>query len=57
MGTLVLMVSKVCHLLNGIKTNSLDHVKIQIQASADLHRNFDDSVTLFKDFSKTSNAS
>ena len=42
--------SKVRHLLNGIKTTSLDTVKAQIMLSAALRNDFNACVTLFKDF-------
>ena len=42
--------SKVRHLLNGIKTDKLDSVKTRIMSDQALRNNFDDCVTLFKDF-------
>jgi hypothetical protein len=42
--------SKVRHLLTGIKTKILDHVKAQILSNADLRNSFDKCVNLFQDF-------
>ena len=42
--------SKVCHLMESIKTKALDAAKAQIMANADLRTNFNACVTLFKDF-------
>ncbi len=42
--------SKVCHLMEAIKTKKLDAVKAQIMANANLRTNFNACVTLFKDF-------
>ena len=42
--------SKVCHLLDGIKTKDLDTVKQQIWASSRLQTHVDECVTLFQDF-------
>jgi hypothetical protein len=42
--------SKVCHLMEAIKTTKLDAAKAQIMANADLRTNFNACVTLFKDF-------
>lgn len=42
--------SKVRHLLNGVKTDKLDSVKTRIMSDQALRNNFDDCVTLFKDF-------
>jgi hypothetical protein len=42
--------SKVCHLMESIKTKSLDAAKAHIMANADLRTNFNACVTLFKDF-------
>ena len=42
--------SKVRHLMESIKTKSLDAAKAQIMANADLRTDFNACVTLFKDF-------
>jgi hypothetical protein len=42
--------SKVCHLMESIKTKALDAAKAQIMANANLRINFIACVTLFKDF-------
>ena len=42
--------SKVCHLMNSIKTKTLDAAKAQIMANANLQIDFNACVTLFKDF-------
>lgn len=42
--------SKVRHLLSGIKTKTLDHVKAQIYSSPTLRNDFDACVNLFQDF-------
>jgi hypothetical protein len=42
--------SKVRHLMNGIKTKSLDAVKTRIMSDVSLKSNFDGCVTLFKEF-------
>jgi hypothetical protein len=42
--------SKVRHLMDSVKTKSLDAAKAQIMANADLRINFNACVTLFKDF-------
>lgn len=42
--------SKVRHLMDGIKTDSLNAVKTQIMAQASLRSDFDSCVTLYKDF-------
>ena len=42
--------SKVCQLMDSIKTKTLDAAKAQIMANADLHTNFNTCVTLFNDF-------
>jgi hypothetical protein len=42
--------SKVRHLMESIKTKSLDAVKAQIMANAELRTDFNACVTLFKDF-------
>lgn len=42
--------SKVRHLLNGIKTSTLDSVKAQVMSSAELRVSFEDTVNLFNDF-------
>ena len=42
--------SKVCHLMNGIKTRDLDPVKTQIWLDAMLHNDFDACINLFKDY-------
>ena len=42
--------SKVCKFVDSIKTKSLDTIKGQIMASAELRTNFDKCTTLFKDF-------
>ena len=42
--------SKVCHLMESIKTKALVTAKAQIMANADLRTNFNACVTLFKDF-------
>ena len=42
--------SKVRHLLDGIKTTSLDTVKTRIMSKATLQSDFDGCVNLFKDF-------
>ena len=46
--------SKVRHLLEGIKTTSLDTVKAQILADANMRSDFDACVNLFQDFIKQS---
>lgn len=48
--------SKVRHLLSGIKTNKLDHVKAQILSAANLRNSFDSCVNLFQDFIAQSSA-
>ena len=42
--------SKVRHLMNGIKTKSLDAVKTRIMSDVSLKSDFDGCVTLFKEF-------
>ena len=42
--------SKVRHLMDSIKTKTLDAAKAQIMANADLRTYFNACVTLFKDF-------
>jgi len=42
--------SKVHHLINGIKTDKYDSVKVQIMSSTTLRNSFDSCVTLYKDF-------
>jgi hypothetical protein len=42
--------SKVRHLVNGIKTTSLDSVKTRIMSDAALRQDFDGCVNLFQDF-------
>ena len=42
--------SKVCHLMNGIKTRDLDPLKTQILSNAMLHNDFDVCINLFKDY-------
>jgi hypothetical protein len=42
--------SKVCHLMESIKTMALDSAKAQIMANADLRTSFNACVNLFKDF-------
>ena len=42
--------SKVCHLMDSIKTKTLDAAKAQIMANANLRTDFNACVTLFKDF-------
>ena len=42
--------SNVRHLMESIKTKTLDAAKAQIMANADLWSNFNACVTLFKDF-------
>ena len=42
--------SEVRHLNNGIKTNTLDVPKSQIMASPTLRENFDDAVSVYKDY-------
>jgi hypothetical protein len=42
--------SKVCHMMNSIKTKTLDAAKAQIMANANLRTDFNACVTLFKDF-------
>jgi len=42
--------SRVRRLVNGIKTDKLDSVKTRIMSDAAISKNFDRSVTLFKDF-------
>ncbi len=46
--------SKVRYLVDGIRTSSLDSVKAQVYASADLRADFQACVNLFKDFLKQS---
>ena len=41
--------SKVCHLMEIIKTKALDAAKAQITANASLRTNYNACVTLFKD--------
>ena len=48
--------SKVRHLLNGIKTSTLDNVKTRILSDANLRSNFDACVNLYQDFIKQSSA-
>ena len=44
--------SKVCFLIDGIKTEKLDSVKTRIYSDATLRNNFDACVTLYQDFIK-----
>jgi hypothetical protein len=44
--------SKVCYLLDGIKTDKFDSVKTCIMSDATLQNNFDACVTLYQDFIK-----
>ena len=42
--------SKVRHLMDSVKTKTLDATKAQIMANANLRTDFNACVTLFKDF-------
>jgi hypothetical protein len=42
--------SKVCHLLNGVKSSALNTVKTRIMSDADLRNDFNAAVNLFQDF-------
>ena len=44
--------SKVRYLLDGVKTNEYQHVKVQIMADSNLRSNFEGCVNLFQDFIK-----
>jgi hypothetical protein len=47
--------SKVCKLMEGIKTDALDTVKAAVLASTALHTNYPDVVTLYGDLIKQQN--
>ena len=49
--------SKVCYLLDGIKTDKFDSVKTRIMSDATLRNDFDACVTLYQDFIKQTSKS